>query len=686
MFQKRLIFFVSLLLLPLSLLAQQDARKMKIDATKPIRIDYESPSWNKNKDEIELAAILIRDANSGQTAKVELKETGTNTGIFEGFYQLSFAEANVATEITPELYVAPLKMLQSTEQLKKMEMLIKDGTLLRKPYFLRVEGGKQLITVYDSKDQALNAYKTFMQPILQKQALEAQRLAEKEAEIKRLAEMAAKAKSERERLEAEERRKKEELKRKQAEMTAAEIARRKKLALDHAFQGVEDFKKENFKSAEENFTKATELDPDNNKFYYQYGVVLFRNEKYNKSLTVLDLAKDPAVNQTELEYYKGLNYYKMRDSNSAYKEFAKVKDKDDPKLSASAAFYMGLIDFEKERYDEAKSQFEYVLDKSSDPKIDEQAEAYIEQIANIKMFLVRKAKRWTLNLSGGMQYDSNILLQTSGSTTDLAGWRASYSAGLEYRILFEEKYEWSAALNYSDMYSMDNKFQAAANFQNTDPLMVTLYLPYRLKGTYFGKPAQLTFSPGYETMSMNADGSGARENIMNSAVLKNEATLVMGDDWFSTYSLELRSDTSLLTSSAEEDLTATKVTLNTSNIFFKNKKKTESVTYDAGLALNQAKGSNQRYQRLDLAGTYAAPWKWETSWNGKLGLGYATYPNHSSSRADTIITLSTGLAKPFTETLNGLLNLTYTNNGSNVDSSKYDKYILMGVFSWSTNF
>jgi hypothetical protein len=672
----KLLFF-SILLCSHILFAQ--STYLKMDPKKPVKVDYQAKSWNKSPDKIDTAAILFRDAGSGRLAKIEMQESEANSGYFIGFYQIGFRPD---ADVLPEVYVVPQKMLSSQDQLKKIEQLIKEGTLLKKPFFLRQESSAlQAISVFDTREQAVQAYQDHKssKPIVDRAALEAQQRAKMAAEKLKMEELAKVQALERQRIEAEEKRKIEEMKRKQLELDAATKLARQKQAKELAEQAMALYRKEDFVGAEAKFAKSTELDPENNTYYYQYGVTLYKNEKFNQSLVALNLAVGKEVNPVEREFYIALNHMKLKEFDSAYKEFLDVKNKNYKTISPSAAFFAGVIDFQKERYDESQKLFEYTLDNSEDVRMDEQAEAYIEQIANIKSFLANKAKKFIFTGNLGLMHDSNITNAADGTSTNLSGFRWVYGGSFEYRPIYTQAHEFSAVLAINDMYTTTSGFKAEAAYQNTDPLTTSFSFPYKFKGLALGKPYQMTLSPAIESTNLNSDGSGARERIVDSTVLKNDHTFVMNEDWFSTYSLEFRNDNSKIdtTTTPAENQTATKITLSTNQTFFKNKKKTEATIYDFAIANNAAKGDNQKYQKIDLGIGYTMPWNWGTTWNGKVSIGQSTYGSHASSRKDMVYTLTTGLQKPINDNWASSGNLTYTNNGSNLDANKYSKYTLM---------
>jgi Tfp pilus assembly protein PilF len=671
---------------PLTIFAQA-----KVDASKPVLLQYNSKSWNKDPQKEESGMILMRDARTGKMAQIQLLETTANSGVFIGSYSVSWGDK----EIIPEIYLPPQDSSKGTDQIKKLENLIREGTLLRKPYFAKADAkNNQTIAIFDSKEQALEAFESYRRLHLQvpttvgRAALEAQANAVKEREIKAQDQIAHGQSAERQQIDIAEKKKMEQLRKDHLSLNAQEKARREKLSQTTANEAMELFKQGKFPESEALYKKAIELNPTDGNLYFRYGVVLYRNEKYNQSLVVLDLANVSEDNRTERDFYTSLDLWKLKENDSASKGFQKVKAKEDKNFSSSAAFYLGLIHFERENYDPSKTEFEYVLDHSNDPAFDKQAETYIEAIANALAYKKEQNKRLLVSLNAGLVYDSNILAVSNSQLdqpTDLAGYRWAYGGILEYRALYTRTHELSAILSASDMYSTDLKFKAAQNFQNTDPLSVSVYIPYKYKGTAFNKSYQMTLSGGYEQLQMNADATGPRETIIQSQVLKTENTFGMNENWFSTYTLEYRNDVSLLdtSSSPSDNLSAQKWTLNTSQVFFQNPKKTEAWIAELGVAQNLAQGANAKYTRSDIAATYMAPWKWDTTWTARLGYGMVSYPEHTVGRADKATSLTLSLRKPLTETLAASLTGVYMANQSTLDSSDYRKYMIMTMLSWS---
>lgn len=668
---------------------------VKIDSTKPLVVEYQTKAWNHSGSKTDSGVILFRDAQSGKLARIEVIETSENSDKFHGQYLISWGEGMM----TPEIYIAPQKMLSDSTQMKQIETMIKDGQLLRKPIFVRFTGRNiQTISIFDTKEQALDAYEKFVKTgnVVLSGQLEAAQNAKRAAELQKerqlqAAEDLAKEK-ERLAMQEAEKKKQEEMKRQQSLLNEKEKLKRQQQAKALAEQAMALYNQQKYAEAEAKFIQSTELDPNNNSYNFQYGATLYRNEKYNKSLVMLDLANGPDVNNNEKLFFKGLNHIKLQEFAAAKTEFGQVKDSKDKQLSGTAAFYIGVIQFQKEELDEAKSNFEFVLDNSTDPKLDQQAESYIEQIANIMTFKENAKKKFILSASVGASYDSNILSTSnsqiaSGDATDLAGYRMPYSLGFEYRPVYTENHEFSLQINYSDMYSLDDKFKSSATFQSQDPLSLNFKLPYKYKGIVLGKPTQLGLNVGYDTLKMNADGTGPRESISSSTYVSTENVFVMADDYFASYNLELRSDKALVdTTTDEDDSNASRISFTTSHTRFIDPKKTKANIYDFGYSMNNAKGENQKYQKIDLGYSFMNPVLTDSTLITKIGYYSQNYSEHLVGRKDANVGLTVTLSKPLNPATGLAVVANYNSNSSTLESSAYNKYSVMAVVNWTEGY
>ncbi|MGE0631621.1 MAG: hypothetical protein AB7O96_04395 [Pseudobdellovibrionaceae bacterium] len=651
----------------------------------PLDIEYDFRPWNKNPKEVETGFLIVRDSKSGRVAKIVLQETEPDSGVFIGQYVLTFAYDQ--TEVTPEIYTPPKSMIEKTDSIKAMTKLIESGALVRKPTLARkFKKGFQKLQIYDSREQAMEALEKLRnaggKSPVDPSVLESQRRAAYEAEKLRLEEEAKRREQERLRLAELEAKRIEELRKEKDRLSAAEKAKRAEQAKKLSAEGMKLYAAENFTEAEKAFKQAAELDPSNRSFFFQYGITLYRLNKFNDSLVALKFAGDADVDKNQLSYYSGLNLMQLKEYKEALAKFTSVEESKDPALSPTAGFYAGVIEFTQENYPAAKKHFEFTIDNSqNNAQLDAQAESYIEQIAAILQFEEERKTKFIFSLNIGEQYDSNVLqVSNSGSAgnpTDKAGWRTLFMASAAYRPVYSQAHEFSGSLNYLDMYTMNDKFKSSSTLQAADPMMIGVSFPYKFKSAKY----QLALTPGVEALYLNMDASGSRELLMNSNYVKADNTFVVSDSFFSNLNLEARTDDSVYTGTNNSD--ASKLTIASVNTKFVDKKKTTAWIGEFSYQMNNAKGDDEAYNKMELALGYLVPVFWESSMMTRLGWYSQIYPSHSSDRKDTNLGLTLALSKPFTPKISGSLVATYNQNASNVSTSEYDKYSLMTLFSWS---
>jgi hypothetical protein len=686
---------LSSLFLALTIPLHGFSQGIKIDDKLPLSLWYRSVSWNKSTTERDSSSLLIRDRNSGRLVHVQLQETDVNSNEFKGTYVLSFN----SDQFLAEVYILPRSAVDKKDT---WSHLISENRIARKPVFYKKEKNTQTLEIYDTLAQAQAAAADWKKIRLaginprglspnitpDPSILEAQRQAAFEAEKKKLEDLARLQELERKKLAEEEALRIEKLRQQQSQLAQAQKDRRRQKAQSLSVQGMKAYSAENYIEAERLFGQSVDLDPSQTEFYFQYGISLYRNENFNRSLVVLKAVPDQSEHRVERDYFIALNLLKLRELKSAQQNFLKVKDQKHPQLSPASAFFAGVIDFELENFAAAKANFEFVLDESQDPALDQQSESYLEQIANILNFQSEQKKKFIFSGQLGLSYDSNILQVASTSSandtqTGLAGFRWNYGASLEWRPLFKVDKEFTPSFAVSDMYSTDQSFQGVAEFQNVDPQVWSLTLPYKWKGLFQGLPTLLGFSLLSESIFMNSDGTGEREQIVSTLGLKTDFTQISSESRIQVYSLELRSDNSKIESGADDDLSSNRLTLATVQTYFKNPKKTEALIVDGSVSLNQAEGKNATYTRVELGLGYTLPWKLDLNLLGRLGLYRADYSESTAGRADTNLNLSLNASRPLTEKISLTLGASFIQNSSSIEDSSYNKYLISTMLSWT---
>lgn len=683
---------------PTTLPAKTKPTRVNLSASSAIRINYGNPSWNRSPESIDSATVIMREGVSGRIVQVQLNETAPDSSIFQGRYSINWQHME---QLQTEFYIPSQQQLAEKDGLMKIIAKINAHEIPRNPFIMRrLPNGEQAIEIFDTRDQAraaMRAYRAEQLVLLQSQNLQNQKPtkfpsdqdldAEKIAAQQKLREEAARAVSERARLEQLEAKRLGDMIAQREALHAAERERRRQQGLQLGRQGMELYKKEDFAGAKAKFDQAIALDPDNRLFYFQYGVTLYKLGEYNRSLVLLNMATGKDVNPTEKSYFLALNHLKMKEIDAALKSFDDAIASGDPVIAPSSQFYKGVLLYEHEDYDGAQKAFQAVLDSSQDPLLDERAEAYVEQILRARQMAEERKRKWTISASIGEMYDSNILLskdsqRDAGLATDSAGWRTLLSGSARFRPVYDETKEFAAQLDLVTLYTVDKTFQIDQSLRDADPTVATLTLPWTQKGMWFGKGHKLDITPGYETTIMSIDNHETKP-ILNSYLLSLSNLLVMNEMWFSTALLDVRSDNSnLTTASADDNATALKLRLSVSNLVFMNDKKDRILIPEGALTLNQAQGKNAVYDRADLGLGYLIPWRWDTTANFKLGYFYLDYPTKSPAvRTDHSFTATAGLSKKISEVWNSGVLGSYNVNRSNEDVNTYNKFTLMVTLS-----
>ena len=361
-------------------------------------------------------------------------------------------------------------------------------------------------------------------------------------------------------------------------------------------------------------------------------------------------------------------------------------------MAPSAMFYKGVIYFDQEKFDQSQAAFQAVLDSSNDSKLDERADAYIEQILRARQTARERDQKWTVSASIGEMYDSNVLLSSNsqrdaGTATNTAGWRTLLSGSARFRPVYDNSREFAAQLDALTLYTVDQSFQADQSLRNADPTVLTLSLPYTIKGVLFEKGHKLDIAPGYETTIMSIENNETKV-ILSSPLITLSNLLIMSDSWFNTVTFEARSDMSKLNSSTgDDDSSAIRFKLGTSNLLFLNDKKDRILIPEGSITMNQAAGRNTSYERLDLGLGYLRPvWK-DTTANVKLAYYLLQYPEKIPAlRTDNSVTASFGLSRRLSDIWNAGFLGSYNINNSNEEANTYNKFTVMLTMSAAVGF
>jgi hypothetical protein len=176
--------------------------------------------------------------------------------------------------------------------------------------------------------------------------------------------------------------------------------------------------------------------------------------------------------------------------------------------------------------------------------------------------------------------------------------------------------------------------------------------------------------------------------ILSSPLITLSNLLVMSETWFNNITFEMRDDISKLNSSiGDDDITAIRFKLGTSNLLFMNDKKDRILIPEGAISMNQAEGRNASYERLDLGVGYLMPVLRETTANFKLGYYFLQYPQKIPAvRTDNSFTASVGFSRRLSEIWNAGFLGSYNINNSNEDANTYNKFTALLTLSAAVGF
>jgi tetratricopeptide (TPR) repeat protein len=667
------------------------AKRPTVDSASLIHVSYSNAAWNKDPLKEESASILMREGTSGKIVQINLVETAPNSGVFSGVYSINWQNLE---KLNVEFYVPPQEFFGENGGLKKLTSMIANKEIKRSPFVLKKgAGGGQTIQIYDSKEQAQLAVKAFrdsqLHGLMNKkfpsdQAVDVANMA---ADAKERA-AAAKAAAERKRLGQTESQRIEELIKAFNALPAAEQARRKQEAQEASERALALYQKDQYPEALVEFDKALDLDPTNRAYYFPFGVALYKTEKFNRSIVLLQLATDPSTRAVERDFYIALNFFRQKDTANALTNFDKVIATEDPALAPASVFYEGMIKFDQKNWDEATKDFQKVLDSSQDQTLDKKAEAYIEQILRVRQFEAERAKKWQFSATIGEIYDSNVTLTSQsaldqGVASNIDGFRSLFSGSVRYRPIYEETKEFAVQLDQMIMYTTDTSLNYSQTLRNADPAITTVTAPWTYKGILFGKGYKFDVTPGAETIFMSVEDNSFKP-IVWSGLLNFSNLFVMNEKLYTNFNLELRDDVTGLgdsTATGDNNSSAIKGKFLYGNLIFLTDDKAKILTTELSYTINQAQGINESYNRIDLAVGYVQPIGWNVTANARLGYFNLTYPQNSNGRIDNSYMATLGGSKKLNDVWSTGLLANYNVNNSNVDVNQYSKWTAMATLS-----
>ncbi|MBC7467326.1 MAG: tetratricopeptide repeat protein [Bdellovibrio sp.] len=446
--------------------------------------------------------------------------------------------------------------------------------------------------------------------------------------------------------------------------------------------GLKSYVKGDYNGARKLFEAAILADPENDKIYFDYAKCLYRQNNFKSALSIFLMLENATGLENSAEFYSALSLYRLKAYKISLQKFNAIQKESNSDLAPSAAFYAGQIYYLQSKYVEAKSNFEFVLDQSKDPKMDAAAEKYIDLISQQERVQVKLDKKFGYSLNVGFIYDGNVLnVAEQNSTTSLKAYRLSYGGSAFYRAMNKANESWSPTFTFYDLYSVNTNFKSDTTIQGTDPMILEFSFPYSSNFLIGKKSSNLIISPAIQSIYMTKS-STSRELVFNNVLLSSTLSLGYSNYFTVAYKFDISREQSYITeASPNDEQTSQKYGLKVSSYYLLDRSTSETLILDLQYLIVNADGINSTFNKTYTAFGYARNLDSKWSLYAKAEYSVLNYGKSTLGRKDNIAAGYFGgnYAVGVNDTIS--LGLGYQTNQSNVDLYKYNKVIVSSAYT-----
>lgn len=634
----------------------------KISQTQSLELELQDSSTQGDS-----RPLRVRDSESGKVAQVMLHRRGGPNGPWSGFFIIQFFIGDNRPRILE---------FSDPGQAPFYAYAIPGQTVQRIVLFKSADDLAKFVAVQEQKQKAKPVVAAPAAKVLSPQAV--RRLERQEREEKRQQEKTQLV------LEEEQAKQRALMLEQQAALSLAEKNRKKNTAANMVKEADKLYAKQDYAGAERKYAMAVDMDPEEDSYYYRYGVTLYKVENYNKSLATLSMADVPADLSLEKDYYIALNHLKLRDYDKARKEFVEIRGENDATLSPMASFFAGNIEMQQQKFPEARSSMEYVLDNSKDPQLDRSAEDLLNQIDKMQAFYESKKEKFRFTGFVGAVYDGNVLnVAENNVTTDVKAFRLNYGASALAIWNRTPTSDFGTQIGVSDYYSTNTSFQGDAVLQTADPLQLDLSLPFHKEFEFSKRSLNWELVPTYRSIYMSPTG-GTRSEVIRSLGVNTTLAAPVQSDMLMAARLEVSKEETLLDSSVgDDDQSALRYGVTLLPTWILDLKGEKSLTLDAGYLMNQAEGRNYRYKRSSLGLTYAFAAWWKSNASLRAEYSSQNYDEAVTTRIDSNPIVTAAFNKDLKRNVNWLMSVQYNVGDSDEDSYDYNKFVVTSLFTFT---
>lgn len=458
---------------------------------------------------------------------------------------------------------------------------------------------------------------------------------------------------------------------KMAEEEEKKRKRLRKLAQKKAEDGKALLEERKFVEAEKTLREAVALNAVDSTLYYKLGVSLFYQKKYSDALSEFKKSTYSQDLKDNGTYYQALCLYQLKEYNDAEGLFGQVMTGKEERLKPTTSFYRGIIAYKNEKFKNAKSHFEYVVESKTSDDLKFNSHKYLEYIERKLEYQRRLGKWFSANATVGLfQYDTNIVSLPSDTISNQAGVGFSWALGGGFYPLRNKRMELAMKYDWNVTYHPESSFVAY------DLWMHTVTVPYSLNFKIKKHPVKLSFTPGYAMMMNDTSKFPPRNRLMQSITFNTSATALLSRDDVVIANLNYKNDKSFQVSSAIDDSGGNGIILGGTYVHFLNVDKTKNWLAGSMMDIIVAKGDNYHQFKFTGFGGITWPIYWDISGTGKFTFFVNKYTKHASNRMDEQMKFDISFKRMIIPRVMAMQSFSYTQNFSNISTSKYGKFVM----------
>ena len=391
------------------------------------------------------------------------------------------------------------------------------------------------------------------------------------------------------------------------------------------------------------------------------GILALDKQEYEKAVAYFRAAVQEKPEDPSANLYLGIALNNSGNEQDG-ERFLKKALKLDP-LSPQTNLELGIFYYKKGFHAEARDFFETAKHNAQETDLSDFAEAYIENIDQKEI----KVKNWALNLTTGIQYDSNVILDSSAGPLPEGISRKSDWRGI---IFFEGKITplLTDHISLGPTYSFYQSLQAELTDFN-----VQQHLPGFLLDISLSKNVILKAFYNYEYTTVGNEEYVSAHNI--SPVV----TIAEGSGFFIVLRYQYQDkdfkDSDMFPNNSERDgfnnlggisqyVPLTRLCL--LGLHY---------TYDYDSAAEKYWSYRGNAGHADLRFDLGKNWILDLYGQYYRKDYKADYPGTSTKRSDKMTTFYSNLTKTFASRFDITAGWTYVNNKSNIDVFEYDRNI-----------